>query len=170
MRIKNASRWSDAGIRGYAVATIGIIAAYGLNYGLHSIVGHVFPLMSFTLVAIISTCFYGIGPAIYAMSLGFPIWFYFFAAPYNTFDGPTMRDTILFVSNLSVSVVCMFLFERLRRSQYATALLAKVADSRYRLLVESDRELFRVRRSMEKSGGDLVHAKAGSKALQDERE
>jgi K+-sensing histidine kinase KdpD len=167
MKIKNARRWSNAGIRGYAAATLGIAAACGLNHVLHSFVGHAFPLMSFTLVAIISTCFYGIVPAIYAMSLGFPIGFYFFVAPYNTFDGPGARDAILFLSNLSVTVICMFLFERLRRSQYATALLAKVADSRYRLLVESDQELFRVRRSLEKSGEDLFQAEAGNKVPSD---
>jgi K+-sensing histidine kinase KdpD len=159
MEIRNACRWSDAGIKGYAVATLGIIAACGLNYGMHALVADSFSLMSCTLVAIVITCFYGIGVGIYTILLGFPIGFYLFVPPYNSFGAPTRHDFFMILMNLTVLIVCMFLFERLRRAQYATNLMSKVADSRYRLLVESDQELFKVRRSMEKYGQGLSQFK-----------
>lgn len=140
MEIRNAKRWAKAGPEPYVVGLLGFLAATAIRFALHPYIGDHMPMLFFAVNCVVIAFLYGFWPSILILSISLPTAFFFFVKPYSTFDGVGERDvfTLIIYSTLVISTA--ILLEWVRREQYRATLLARVSDSRYRLLVEADED------------------------------
>lgn len=148
MEIKNVKRWCKAGPEPYYVGFLGFFLAFVLRYFLHPLLGEHLPMVFFAVNCIVIAYYYGFWPSCLMLVLSIPTALYFFVVPYNSFGGIDHRDVYLLIVNFALVGLAAFMLELLRREQYKSALLARVSDTRYRLLVEADED----RRAILKTG------------------
>ena len=79
---------------------------------------------------------FGWKPALMSAILGLIIAFYFFIPPYNSIELPTKKDglNLLFFSLLFITII--FLIEKLQRERFRAVLIARVSDSRMRIMAK----------------------------------
>lgn len=140
MEIKNVKSWATAGPEPYYVSFAGFLVAFGLRYIMQPLLDDHIPMLLFAINSIVIAYYYGFWPSFLMLILSFPTAFYFFAPPYNTFSLLESRDIYGLLIYTSITGLAAFMIELLRREQYKSNLLARVSDSRYRLLVEADED------------------------------
>ena len=140
MDIKNAKRWGAAGIEPLIVAAVGFIVALGLRFSLHSLLEDHLSMLFFAINSVIMAFLYGFWVSIGSMLLSIPFALYFFTAPYGTFSELNDRDVFILIVHVSLVISTAILLEWTRREQYKAILIARVAESRYRLLIETDED------------------------------
>lgn len=140
MQIKNLIRWSKAGPEPYLAGLGGFAIALAVRYLLQPWLDDHLPMLFFALNCIVIAYFYGFWPSILMLLLSIPSALFFFVKPFYSFGILSDTDLFIFVvySTLIGLTACMF--EALRREQYKSALLIRVSDTRYRLLVEADED------------------------------
>ena len=140
MKIRNAARWPKAGSQPYFIGMLGFGAAFALRYLLQPLLDDHVPLLFFAINCIVIAYFYGFWPALWLLLLSTPTAFYFFVQPYQTFDGVSRTDFFMLLVNFTLVLLAAFMLELLRREQYKSFLLARVSESRFRLMVEADED------------------------------
>jgi K+-sensing histidine kinase KdpD len=140
MEIRNAKRWAKAGPEPYVVALLGFLAATALRFAMHPIVEEHLPMLLYAVNCVVIAFLYGFWPSILTLSISLPTAFFFFVKPYSAFDGIGQSDVFTLIVYSTLVVSAAVLLEWVRREQYRATLLARVSDSRYRLLVEADED------------------------------
>jgi K+-sensing histidine kinase KdpD len=140
MEIKNVKRWGTAGPKPYYAALFGFFVALFLRLSLHPVLEDHMSMLFFAINSILIAYFYGFLPSMFILTLSFPVSFYFFLKPYNSFGVIEYKVVYILIIYTSLAGLAAFMIEILRREQYKSKLLARVSDSRYRLLVEADED------------------------------
>ena len=100
--------------RGYAIAAIGILVAFGIRFALTPAVGNEMPFMLFIPVALIAAWFGGVGPGLAAMVAGLLLGDYFFVPPAYSFHAHHPADLVVMITYLLEAVVGVLLVVALR--------------------------------------------------------
>lgn len=140
MEIKNAKRWAKAGPEPYVAGLLGFLAATAIRFALQPIVDDHLSMLLYAINCVVIAFLYGFWPSILMLSISLPTAFFFFVKPYSAFDGISQSDVFLLIVYSTLVVSAAVLLEWVRREQYRATLLARVSDSRYRLLVEADED------------------------------
>jgi K+-sensing histidine kinase KdpD len=150
MEIKNAKRWATGGLEPYYAAFVGYILAFAVRYTLMQLFDDHLPMLFFAINCIVIAFLYGFWPSFLILLVSIPTALFFFVKPFNEFGGFSERDFFLLILYFTLISLMAFMFELLRRAQYKSELIARVSESRYRLLVEADEER---RAIMDKAAG-----------------
>ena len=136
MKIKNSRTWAPNNPVIYGYALLGTLIAFLLRYLLHPLLENQFPTLFFLFNTIFISYKFGWKPALMSAILGVIIAFYFFIPPYNSFELPTKKDglNLLFFSLLFITII--FLIEKLQRERFRAVLIARVSDSRMRIMAK----------------------------------
>ena len=140
MEFRNKKTWQRDPVVGYFVAVGAYMVAFILRNLLKDILQDTLPTFFFTLAAVLVAAKYGAKPAFLTIALSLPTSLFFFVKPYGTFAEPTFRDTMLVLYFTSVTALVAVLMEMTHRGKYNSELNARVSDSRFRLLVQMDRD------------------------------
>jgi PAS domain S-box-containing protein len=100
--------------RGYAIAGIGILVAFGIRFALTPVVGNEMPFMLFIPVALIAAWFGGVGPGLVAMFAGLLLGDYFFVPPAYSFQPNNPADLVVIITYLLEAIVGVLLVIALR--------------------------------------------------------
>lgn len=140
MEVRNAKRWAKAGPQPYLAALFGYFVALAVRFALAPVIDNHFPMLFFAINCVVIAFLYGFWPSIFILALSLPTASFFFVQPLYTFDPISRDDVYVFVFYTALITLTAFMFEWVRREQYRATLLARVSDSRYRLLVEADED------------------------------
>lgn len=140
MKLKNASRWVRNPLRGYQIAIIAYLLAWGLRMLLHPFLQAKYPTFVFFLAVVAIAYRYGFAAAMLCALLSIPTAFYFFVQPFGQWDSPEIGDVYTLVVYLMSIILCVAFLELLNRERYNSELLARVADSRYRMMMHLDED------------------------------
>lgn len=140
MKIKNAKRWAAAGLEPYFIGALGLLAATAIRFALHPVVDDHLPMLFYAINCIVIAFLYGFWPSFVVLLASLPTAFFFFVKPYTAFDGVGESDVFTLIVYVTIVISAAILLEWARREQYRAALLARVSDTRYRLLVEADED------------------------------
>jgi K+-sensing histidine kinase KdpD len=140
MEIKNSKRWAATGWEPYYMALLGYILAFAIRHYLTPLLDDHLPMLLFALNCAVIAFLYGFWPSFLTLLISVPTALYFFVKPYGEFTPVSESDLFLMIVYFTLITVFAVMIELLHRSQYRAELLAKVADSRYRLLIEADED------------------------------
>ena len=141
MEFRNKKTWRLDPFEGYLVALVAFALAFLIRRQLQGLLDDALPTFFFQIAAILVAARYGFGPALLTMGLSLPVSLFFFVQPYDVFEKPTFRDTLTILYFTSVTFLVAIALEMAHRSRYNSELNARVSDSRYRLMVQMDREM-----------------------------
>jgi K+-sensing histidine kinase KdpD len=157
MNVRNARHWAPRGPRRWYFAAAVLVLASVVRLALHPVLGPMMPGTAFCIAAALVEYYVGLAPALTVMVLGLGIADYLFVPPYADIAVLDGRDLILLVSYPLVTLIVLTLIERLRREQFRAQLLAKVAQSRYEMLLRHDNERVLARRAVDETHRLLRH-------------
>jgi K+-sensing histidine kinase KdpD len=141
MEFRNKKRWRQNPLEGYLVGFIGFALAFVIRKELQGPLDDALPTFFFTVSTIIVAARYGLWPALFTIVLSLPTSLFFFVKPYDEFAIPTFRDMLTIVYFSSVTLLVSIVIEWSHRSKYNSELNARVSDSRYRLMVQMERDI-----------------------------
>ena len=141
MEFRNKRAWRLDPFEGYLVAFVAFALAFLIRRQLQGVLDDALPTFFFTIASILIAARYGLWPAMLTVALSLPTSLFFFVKPYDEFAVPTFRDGLTIVYFTSVTILVAVVIELAHRSKYNSELNARVSDSRYRLMVQMDREL-----------------------------
>lgn len=140
IRLKNAGAWARHGRARWPVSIAAFLVALLARMALHPLLDDELPLLFFSIATLVVQFYFGLAPALLVAALSLPAGDYFFVPPYNTFAWPEQED-VLDIAYYIVSTGCfMVLIQYLRRALYQSVLLAEIAESRYRMLLDAEAE------------------------------
>jgi K+-sensing histidine kinase KdpD len=140
MDIKNARRWSALGLHPYLMALAGYVLAFAARYLMQPVFAEHEPMLFFAINCTVVAYYYGFWPAFAILLISVPTAAFSFVPPYFSTDGLTSSDIITLASYMVGQTLVMLLLESLHRTRYQAELLARVAATRYQLLVEMDED------------------------------
>ena len=140
MSIKNANRWGRAGAEPYVVGMLGFLLALAIRIVLTPVLNDHLPMLFFAANCVVIGFKYGFMPSFFLLLISLPAALYFFTKPFYSFEILDETDVHILIIYSSLVVLSNLLFELLRREQYKSSLLARVSETRYRLLVEADED------------------------------
>ena len=134
----NSKRWCYYKKWGYLFACIGVCLAFVTRFSLQHLINGALPLLFFQINTVVIAFFFGIGPSMLTVAISSPLMAYFFLEPFGEFTVIDGRDINLMISYVVYTMVSCAVLEWLRREQYTSRMTILVAQSRLKLLVESD--------------------------------
>ncbi len=134
----NSKRWCYYKKWGYLFACIGVFLAFVTRFSLQHLINGALPLLFFQINTVVIAFFFGIGPSMLTVAISSPLMAYFFLEPFGEFTVIDGRDINLMISYVVYTMVSCAVLEWLRREQYTSRMTILVAQSRLKLLVESD--------------------------------
>ena len=140
MELANGRRWAKAGAEPYYMALLGYFLAFSVRYTLQPILDDKLPMLFFAINCVVIAFLYGFWPSFWILILSLPTAMFFFVKPFYSFNGIAELDIFLLIVYFTLVTITAVLFEWLHREQYKAELLARVSDTRYRLLVEADED------------------------------
>jgi K+-sensing histidine kinase KdpD len=147
--IRNAKRWCKFSQPAcYPIAFGAFCAIFALRWGLHPLIGKIFPYQFFFIGSYIVTFFLGGGPGILVMFFGLVAGNYFFVEPYGEFTSPDLRDTLILGNYILTSMIVVVTLEYLQRVRYTNELLLRVAESRYEMFLHRENQRILLERSL----------------------
>ena len=136
MQIKNSRAWAPHTPSVYGYVLIGTLAAFFMRYQFHPLMQTQFPTVFFLLNSTLIAYKFGWKPAIMSSIIGMILAYYFFIPPFNSFEIPTTLDVLnLFVYSI-LFVTIIYLIEKLQRERYRAVLIARVSDSRMKIMAK----------------------------------
>jgi K+-sensing histidine kinase KdpD len=136
MQIKNSRAWSPINPATYGYAILATVAAFFVRYELHPVMQAQFPVLFFLLNSTLIAYKLGWKPAALSALLGIALAYYFFIPPYDSFELPTAVDVLNLVIYSALMFTIIYLIERLQRERYQAILVARVSDSRMRIMAK----------------------------------
>ena len=146
MEFRNKNKWRLNPLEGYVMGFVAFSLAFLVRRQLQSVLDDALPTFFFTIATILVAARYGLGPALLTMCLSLPTSLFFFVKPYDEFAVPTFRDALTIFYFTSVTLLVSIVIEFSHRSKYNSELHARVADSRYRLMIQMDRDMLSCKR------------------------
>lgn len=140
MEFRNKKTWRPKPLEGYLVAFVAYCLAFLIRQRLQGVLEDALPTFFFQIAAILVAARYGLWPALLTMGLSLPTSLFFFVEPYDVFNVPSFQDVLTIVYFTSVTLLVAIALEMTHRSRYNSELNARVSDSRYRLMVQMDRD------------------------------
>ena len=140
MEFRNKKTWRGSPFEGYVVAFVAFSLAFLVRRQLHSVLDDAIPTFFFAIAAILVAARYGFWPAMLTVALSLPTSLFFFVKPFDEFAVPTFRDVLTILYFTSITVLVSAVMESAHRSKYNSELNARVSDTRYRLMVQIDRD------------------------------
>ncbi|MDD5298617.1 MAG: DUF4118 domain-containing protein [Rhodocyclaceae bacterium] len=140
MEIKNAKRWAKGGTEPYLMGLAGYFVAFALRFALAPMLDDRLPMLFFAINCCMVAFAYGFWPAFWMLLLSLSTALFFFVKPFYAFDGVAQNDMFILIVYFTLVVLVAGLLEWVRREQYRATLIARVSDTRYRLLVEADED------------------------------
>jgi len=140
MQIRNAKRWAKAGPEPFAAGLLGYFLALALRYALGPMLDDHIPMLFFAINCVVVAFMYGFWPSFSILLISLPTASFFFVKPFYTFDLGNDADFFMMIVYSTLIILTALMLEWVRREQYKAILLARVSDSRYRLLVEADED------------------------------
>lgn len=140
MEFRNKKTWRLSPFEGYLAGFIAFSLAFLVRRQLQGMLDDALPTFFFTIATILVAARYGMWPALFTVALSLPTSLFFFVKPYDEFGIPTFRDALTIIYFTSVTVLVAIVIEMSHRSKYNSELNARVSDSRYRLMVQMDRD------------------------------
>ena len=98
------------------------------------------PMLFFAINCVVLAFYYGAQPSLWFLFFSLPTAMFFFTKPFGSFSIVAESDIFISLVYFTLVGLAAIMIERLRREQYKSSLLARVSDSRYRLLVEADED------------------------------
>jgi K+-sensing histidine kinase KdpD len=138
IRLRNASGWASGERARWLVALYAYVVALLIRMALQPLLDDEAPLLFFSIAAVAVQYYYGLAPALLVAVLGLLTGDYFFLEPYQSFTWPEWEDVADIVYNIASTVCLMVLIHEVRRARYESALLAEIAESRYRMLLDAE--------------------------------
>lgn len=140
MEFRNKAAWQLSPLEGYLVGFVAFSVAFLIRRQLQGFLDDALPTFFFTIATILVAARYGFGPAMLTIALSLPTSLFFFVKPYDEFAVPTFPDTLTILYFTSVTLLVSVVIEMAHRSKYNSELNARVSESRYRLMVQMDRD------------------------------
>ena len=136
MQIKNVRSWAPNTLQSYVYALIATGAAFFVRYELHPIMQTQLPVLFFIFSTIFISYKLGWKPSAFSSILALILAFFFFIPPFNSFDLPSNADLLNLFIYSSLFTTIIYLIERLQRERYQAILLARVSDTRLRIMAK----------------------------------
>lgn len=134
MQIKNSRAWAPNIPSVYGYALLGTLAAFFMRYQFHPLMQSQFPVLFFLFNTTLISYKYGWKPAAMSGIIGMVLAYYFFIPPFNSFESPSMLDVVNLFIYLILFVTIIYLIEKLQRERYRAILIARVSDSRMKIM------------------------------------
>ena len=134
MQIKNSRAWAPNIPSVYGYALLGTLAAFFMRYQFHPLMQSQFPVLFFLFNSTLISYKYGWKPAAMSAIIGMVLAYYFFIPPFNSFESPSMLDVVNLFIYLILFVMIIYLIEKLQRERYRAILIARVSDSRMKIM------------------------------------
>jgi K+-sensing histidine kinase KdpD len=138
IKIGNAKRWKETGMRPIFVSSLGFLFAFLLRQILTPILDDSLSMLLFTINCIVMSYLFGYVYSIVLLAISIPTSLFFFRKPYYLIDGLNRHDVFYIVVYVAVVLVSAIIIEWLQRERYSAVLQQRVSETRYRLLIESD--------------------------------
>jgi len=136
MQIKNGRAWAPNTLQSYGYALIATGAAFFVRYELHPIMQNQLPVLFFIFSTIFISYKLGWKPSVFSSILALILAFFFFIPPFNSFDLPSNADLLNLFIYSSLFITIIYLIEKLQRERYQAILLARVSDTRLRIMAK----------------------------------
>lgn len=140
MKIKNSTRWVRNPVHGYLAAIAAFLIAWMLRTLLHPFLQERFPGLFFFIGSVVVAYRYGLLPSLLCIALAAPVTLYFFVPPFGSWAPIDPADMTILIFYAVATLICATFFELLNRERYNSDLIARVADSRYRIMVALDED------------------------------
>lgn len=134
MEIKNSRVWTPNTPSAYGYALLGTIAAFFMRYQFHPLMQAQFPMLFFLFNTILIAYKFGWKPASMSAVIGIMFAYYFFIPPFNSFELPGAIDLLDLSIDSILFVTIIYLIEKLQRERYRAVLIARVSDSRMKIM------------------------------------
>jgi K+-sensing histidine kinase KdpD len=142
MKIKNSRRWVRHSPWVIVRDTFGILLfAFLLRYAIHDFIEPYAPFHFFILACLFISIRYGYKAAVSGVVIGSILATFFFVKPYNSFGILTEQDIIQIFNFWLVTLVAIFVIEKLQRTIYSQKLIIKMMNDRQRSLLFRKNEL-----------------------------
>ena len=136
MQIKNARAWALNTPSIYVYSVAGTAAAFFVRYELHPILQAQFPILFFLFNSTIVAYKFGWKPATLSAILGLTLAYYFFIPPFNSIELPNFLDFLTLIIYSLLFLMIIYLIEKLQRERYRAILIARVSESRMRIMAK----------------------------------
>ena len=136
MQIKNSRAWAPHTPSVYGYALLGTLAAFFMRYQFHPLMQAQFPILFFLFNTTLISYKFGWKPATMSAIIGMVLAYYFFIPPFNSFELPTLLDTLNLNIYLLLFFTVIYLIEKLQRERYRAVLIARVSDSRMQIMAK----------------------------------
>lgn len=138
IKIRNAKRWKESGMRPLFICLLGFLFAFLLRQILAPILDESMSMLLFALNCIAMGYLFGYAYSIWLLAVSLPTSLFFFRKPYYLIDGLNQHDIFYIVIYSVIIITSAVIIEWLQRERYAAVLQQRVSETRYKLLIESD--------------------------------
>ena len=134
MQIKNSRAWAPNTPFSYGYALLATGAAFFVRYELHPLMQAQLPVLFFIFSSTLIAYKLGWKPAALSSALALTSAYFFFIPPFNSFEIPSSADLVNLIVYIILFVTVLYLIEKLQRERYQAILIARVSDSRLRIM------------------------------------
>ena len=136
MEILNSRSWAPNTISGYLYSTTGLALAFIVRYQIHPYLGPNLPVLFFLFNVLVSAYKFGWKPASISAIASIILAYYFFIPPYNSFDLENPIDAANLLLYSCLFGISIYIIEKLQRERYRATLIARVCESRMRVMAK----------------------------------
>jgi K+-sensing histidine kinase KdpD len=136
MQILNARAWASSTSSAYIYAALGTAIAFFLRYLIHPFLGPNFPTLFFLFNTLFIAFKFGWKPAALSSAVALFLAYYYFIPPYGSFDLESPIDALYIVIYACLFGISIFFIEKLQREKYRAILIARVCESRMRIMAK----------------------------------
>lgn len=136
MQILNARAWVPYKTSAYIYAALGTFIAFFVRYLLQPVLGSNLPILFFIFNTLIICFNFGWKPAALSSIASMFLAYYFFIPPYGSFDFENPMDALYIFIYSCIFIVSIFYTEKLQREKYRAILIARVCESRMRIMAK----------------------------------
>ncbi len=145
MRIQNSKSWVKYSWRSAVLGSAALLfSAFIVRDALQSLIEPYAPFHFFIVACLFIAYLYGYKLALVATWISALTGSFFFVKPYFTLGPAAVTDVIQFVNFASVTLISIFIIEKLQRTIYARQMVLKIMASRHKISLqrENDRLYF----------------------------
>jgi len=143
MQIKNSRAWAHTTAAHYGYALFGTACAFFMRYEFHPFMQSQFPVIFFLFNTTLISYKFGWKPGLISAILGITLAYYFFTPPFNSFELPNPNDLFNLAIYSIIFFTVIYLIEKLQRERYRAFLIAKVSESRMRIMAKLSKTISR---------------------------
>jgi len=145
MRIQNSKSWVTYSFGDALLgSSVLLLIAFIVRYVLQTLIEPYAPFHFFIVACLFIAYLYGYRLALVATLISAFLGSFFFVKPYFTLGPASVTDAIQFLNFASVTLISIFIIEKLQRTVYARQMVLKIMKSRHKISLhrENDRIYF----------------------------